>query len=89
MAAAKRTSLKVIENKLRAFAMDYPDTIEDFPWGHRAFKVNKKVFLFLACDKPDELSMSMKLPRSGKAALKHAFASPTEYGMGKHGWLTM
>jgi predicted DNA-binding protein (MmcQ/YjbR family) len=84
---AAKPSLKLIEKKLREFALDYPDTTEDFPWGHSAFKVNKKVFLFLANDKR-ELSMSMKLPNSGKAALKNSFASPTEYGMGKHGWVT-
>jgi len=32
--------------------------------------------------------MSVKLPQSGKAALKHSFARPTEYGLGKHGWVT-
>ena len=86
--AKTSASLKSVEKKLREFALDYPDTIEDFPWGHSAFKVNKKVFLFLAHDK-GELSMSMKLPKSGKAALKNSYASPTEYGMGKHGWVTM
>ena len=85
---AKQNTLKSVEKKLREFALDYPDTIEDFPWGHSAFKVSKKVFLFLAHDKA-ELSMSMKLPKSGKVALKNAYASPTEYGMGKHGWVTM
>lgn len=83
-----KSSLKSVEKKLRQFALDYPDAVEEFPWGHSAFKVNKKVFLFLANDK-GALSMSMKLPRSGKAALKNSFASPTEYGMGKHGWVTM
>jgi predicted DNA-binding protein (MmcQ/YjbR family) len=80
--------LKTAFDKLRAFALDYPDTIEDFPWGHSAFKVSKKVFLFLVLEK-DELSMSMKLPKSGKSALKNKFASPAGYGMGKHGWVTM
>ncbi|MBC8105344.1 MAG: MmcQ/YjbR family DNA-binding protein [Anaerolineae bacterium] len=84
---SSKSSLKSAEKKLRAFALDYPDAVEEFPWGHSAFKVNKKVFLFLATEK-GELSMSMKLPKSGKAALKNSFASPTEYGMGKHGWVT-
>jgi hypothetical protein len=35
------------------------------------------------------LSMSIKLPKSGKSALENSFASPTEYGMGKHGWVTL
>jgi predicted DNA-binding protein (MmcQ/YjbR family) len=88
MPTSKKSSLKSSFDKLRTFALDYPDTIEDFPWGHSAFKVNKKVFLFLVLEK-DELSMSMKLPKSGKPALKNKFASPTEYGMAKHGWVTM
>ena len=31
----------------RESAMGYPDAIEDHPWGESAFKVNKKVFLFM------------------------------------------
>ena len=88
--SASSASFKSSFDKLRAFAMDYPDTIEDFPWGHNAFKVNKKVFLFLVNDTDKHvLSMSMKLPKSGKIALKNSYASPTEYGMGKHGWVTL
>jgi hypothetical protein len=33
--------------------------------------------------------VSLKLPKSGKAALKEAFCEPTHYGMGKHGWVTV
>lgn len=88
--SASPASFKSSFDKLRTFALDYPDTIEDFPWGHNAFKVNKKVFLFLVNDTDKKmLSMSIKLPKSGKSALKHSFASPTEYGMGKHGWVTL
>ena len=32
--------------------------------------------------------LSVKLPESGKAALRLPFASPTEYGLGKSGWVT-
>ena len=88
--AKKSSSLKSVFETLRASALDYPDTIEDFPWGHNAFKVNKKVFLFLVNDTAKRiLSMSIKLPKTGKAVLKNSFASPTEYGMGKHGWVTL
>lgn len=35
--------------KLRAVALGYPETVEDFPWGRSAFKVaGGKAFLFLA-----------------------------------------
>jgi predicted DNA-binding protein (MmcQ/YjbR family) len=34
---------------LRAAAMAFPGTTEDFPWGHPAYKVaGKKAFCFLA-----------------------------------------
>jgi hypothetical protein len=32
--------------------------------------------------------LSVKLPVSGKVALALPFASPTEYGLGKSGWVT-
>jgi hypothetical protein len=33
------------------------------------------------------LNLSMKLPESGRWALTLPFASPTEYGLGKSGWV--
>ena len=35
---------------LRKIAMGYPETVEDFPWGHAAYKVRKKIFLTLVVD---------------------------------------
>src|SRR5262245_15209334 len=36
---------------LRTAALRYPDTVEDFPWGHSAFKVKgKKAFMFMGAD---------------------------------------
>lgn len=72
---------------LRAKALSYPETHEDHPWGHAAFKVKGKVFLFMNADK-EGLSLSCKLPRSNELALMLPFASPTHYGMGKYGWVT-
>ena len=72
---------------LREHALGYPETREDFPWGHSAFKVKNKVFLFLASD-DGTLSLSVKLPASGPAALDKPFAEPTGYGLGKSGWVT-
>ena len=57
------------------------------PWGHHAIKVKGKSFLFLAAE-GGELSLSAKLPSSGTVALKLPFASPTEYGLGRSGWVT-
>src|SRR6185295_13186390 len=65
----------------------FPEVHEDFPWGHSAFKVGKKAFLFMAREK-GELSLSVKLPESAFLALSLPFAAPTGYGLGKSGWVT-
>jgi len=84
-----RNRLTKIQAALRKHALAYPETTEDFPWGHSAFKVKGKGFLFTyLCDEEGYLSLSLKLPISGKMALTLPFASPTGYGMGKHGWVT-
>jgi len=79
------------ETALRKFALTYPESHEDFPWGHVAVKVKGKVFLFLSnglTEEPFVFSMTVKLPLSGKWALTQPFAVPTGYGMGKSGWVT-
>ena len=73
--------------RLRAQALGYPETTEDFPWGHSAFKVKGKSFLFLASDE-GWLKLSLKLPKSREFALEYPFTTPTEYGLGKAGWVT-
>lgn len=80
-------SLKRTEAALRAHALELPETREDFPWGHSAFKVKGKVFLFMAAE-GRELSLSVKLPQSRDAALMFSFAEPTGYGLGKAGWVS-
>lgn len=42
----KPAAFKKVETALRAHALAYPETHEDFPWGERAWKVKKKVFVF-------------------------------------------
>lgn len=80
-------AMKEPEERLREIALSYPETYEEFPWGHRAVKVRKKTFVFIALSE-EGLSLSVKLPLSGVAALALPFASPTEYGLGKSGWVT-
>jgi len=84
-----KKTLKSLELELREHAMDYPEATEDFPWGHRAIKINGKAFVFLGGDaNPKELSMSVKLPQSRDMAVDLPFGEPTGYGMGKYGWVT-
>jgi predicted DNA-binding protein (MmcQ/YjbR family) len=72
---------------LRDFAMRFPLATEDHPWGETAIKVKKKVFVFLSRHE-GIFRVSLKLPVAGPAALGMAFAEPTGYGLGKHGWVT-
>ena len=84
MASAKA---KRYVQALRKHALSFPQTREDHPWGHSAFKVKKKVFLFMSAD-AEGWGMGVKLEESHAAALTKPFASPTRYGLGKHGWVS-
>jgi predicted DNA-binding protein (MmcQ/YjbR family) len=75
------------EAALRAFALGYPETHEDFPWGERVVKVKGKVFVFLSRT-GDTLHVTVKLPTSGLIALGLPFTKPTGYGLGKAGWVS-
>ena len=73
---------------LRAAALAYPGAVEDFPWGDRCYKVKGKIFLFLM--EPDGgLGVSLKLPASNHIVLMFPFATPTGYGLGKAGWVSL
>ena len=81
-------ALRKLETAMRSRALAYPETEEAFPWGERAMKVKGKTFLFMRLSE-SELSFSVKLPRTGIQALALPFAMPSEYGLGKHGWVTV
>jgi predicted DNA-binding protein (MmcQ/YjbR family) len=82
-----RTDLARAERSIVELAAAYPEVTEDRPWGHRAFKIRGKTFLFLGAD-ADGLSLSVKLPESGVMALELPFTEPTHYGLGKSGWVS-
>lgn len=86
----KRTSSRdphaAAEKALRAQGLGYPETTEDFPWGHRTLKVRGKAFVFMS--REEGFSLSVKLPSSSHVALDLPFAKPTGYGLGRSGWVT-
>jgi predicted DNA-binding protein (MmcQ/YjbR family) len=86
----KANPLGRAETALRKFALEYPEATEEYPWGHLAVKVKGKIFVTMSTGKSDGrfLTLSVKLPVSGKFALTLPFASPTGYGLGKSGWVT-
>jgi predicted DNA-binding protein (MmcQ/YjbR family) len=75
------------EGAVAKMAAAFPETREDNPWGHRAFKVRGKTFLFLSTD-GGGLGLSVKLPIAGVLALALPFTEPTHYGLGKSGWVS-
>lgn len=72
---------------IRRFALTFPETREDHPWGETAIKVRDKTFVFLGGPE-GELRISVKLPQSREFALEYPFTEPTAYGLGKSGWVT-
>jgi predicted DNA-binding protein (MmcQ/YjbR family) len=67
----------------------YPGAEIKSPWpGHMDLAVNDKTFAYLSAP-GDPPHVSMKLPFSRSIALALPGASPTEYGLGKSGWVSM
>jgi len=75
------------DEALRKLALAYPGATEDHPWGHSAYKVRGKAFVFVGLDE-DGIGLSAKLPHSNREALLLPFAAPTRYGLGKSGWVS-
>ena len=72
---------------LRRHGLAFPEAVEDFPWGHTAFKVRNKTFVWLY-ETDGALSLTLKLPVSRDFALVFDFASPAGYGLGRSGWIS-
>jgi len=85
--AAAAPKAGAAEAALCRYALSLPGAREEFPWGHRVVKANKKIFVTFGNDER-AFSMSVKLPRSAAIALTLPFAEPTGYGLGKSGWVT-
>ncbi len=83
------TKMNALLTKVRALALSYPETTEEFPWGDRVVKVKGKVFIFMGQDEKGMFGCSLKLPRSHALALELPFAEPTGYGLGKSGWVSL
>ncbi len=83
--------LLALQEKLRQFALSFPEAHEDHPWGHIAVKVRKKAFVFLSGQELSDgkLSMTIKLPISGEMVLGLPYMEKAGYGLGKSGWVTM
>lgn len=74
--------------ELRKFGLAFPEAHTKSPWpGHMDLAVKDKTFTYLNVD-GEPLSISCKLPESAVEALALPFTRPTEYGLGKSGWVS-
>jgi predicted DNA-binding protein (MmcQ/YjbR family) len=81
-----------VRQTLREFALGLPEAYEDHPWGETVVKVNKKIFLFLGIEEPTgkwSPNIRVKLPESNGHALAAEGVTPSGYGLGKAGWVTI
>ena len=77
-----------MQDALRAFALEFPEAFEDTPWDTAPVsKVRKKIFVFFGTD--DSPGIAVKLPESAELALNAPGATPTGYGLGRHGWVSV
>jgi hypothetical protein len=73
---------------LRKFGLAYPEAHTKSPWpGHLDLAVKDKTFAYLSLE-GEPLSISCKLPHTQLEALDLPFTKPTEYGLGRSGWVT-
>jgi predicted DNA-binding protein (MmcQ/YjbR family) len=85
-AAAQRT-----RTRLLAYSRSLPGATEDHPWGDESVaKVNGKIFVFFgAGEGTPTIAIAVKLDESLEQALAVPGASPTGYGLGRAGWVTV
>lgn len=74
---------------LREAGRAWPGVHGKSPWpGHDDLAVNDKTFAYLSAA-GDPPKASLKLPFSAPELLERACATPTHYGLGKAGWVTL
>jgi predicted DNA-binding protein (MmcQ/YjbR family) len=76
-------------SSLRRFALSLPEAWEDFPFGHPVIKIGKRPFVYLGVNREGAATIAVKLPHSKKQALKLRSGTPTAYGLGRGGWITI
>jgi predicted DNA-binding protein (MmcQ/YjbR family) len=78
-----------VQRALKEFGLALPGAHSKSPWReHDDLAVKDKTFAFMSVEGVP-FSISCKLTVSRDEVLRHEFAQPTGYGLGKSGWVTM
>lgn len=78
-----------IRDAIRVAALGMPGAWEDHPWNESVVKVGKKIFVFLGMDESETPGIGVKLRASNLLALAQAGVTPSGYGLGKAGWVSV
>jgi predicted DNA-binding protein (MmcQ/YjbR family) len=81
--------MATVRDKVKAYALSFPEAVEDHPWGEDVAKVRGKIFVFLGSSAPPSKRISVKLEESHAHALSIEGAESTGYGLGRAGWVTV
>jgi predicted DNA-binding protein (MmcQ/YjbR family) len=74
--------------RLRELALSFPETYEDWPWGHPVFKVGDNKMFAGMSDGDDPVSLTVKLtPEEREIALHFPYVGVARY-VGRYGWVT-
>lgn len=89
MAQTDQATIDGILKELRAYGLKFPGAHTKSPWPkHLDLAVNDKTFAYLSLE-GEPLKVSCKLPKSAGDALLLPNTSPTGYGLGKWGWVSI
>jgi predicted DNA-binding protein (MmcQ/YjbR family) len=83
-------TVETVLRELRAFGLGLPGAHSKAPWpDHDDLAVNDKTFAYLPKTGADSFTVSVKLPYTHPMVLDLPFATPTGYGLGKSGWVSL
>jgi predicted DNA-binding protein (MmcQ/YjbR family) len=78
-----------LRKRLLDYALSLPEAHLDHPWGEDVVKVGNKIFAFYGMPDSAEPGIGVKLPQSSPVALAQPNVTPTGYGLGKAGWVSV
>ncbi|MEP7158068.1 MAG: MmcQ/YjbR family DNA-binding protein [Chloroflexota bacterium] len=80
---------RALRKRLIQYALGLPEAYLDHPWGEDVAKVRKKVFVFFGMPEGTDFGMGVKLPQSAPLALAQPGVTPSGYGLGDSGWVSI
>jgi quercetin dioxygenase-like cupin family protein/predicted DNA-binding protein (MmcQ/YjbR family) len=83
----RQSTEKTLPEQIRQYALSFPETHEDQPWGYPAFKVKNKMFVCMSF-RENGINLTVKLTKTQLEALALPFVQMSGYGLGEHGWIT-